>query len=423
MNAMEGDIRGKMIAFILMLFFYFIVGLFTTINQQLQIPLQVAMLPHTGNVTNALVTLLNFTWFLAYPLSEGFATRWVNQIGYRRTSLYALLIFLLGLGIYELAVLLHIYVPSFLFLLGNRISTGFFIFLLGSFVIGVAVTILQVVTGLYLQVYPMKKTTAVQRQMIGGTTNSVGMAIGPLVVSYVIFSGIPLHQVQTHQFIWPLVGLMTGVAVITFVTGKIKLPSVFIPDKKHIKLNRNVWSFSHLKLGVVGIFCYVGVEVAVGANINFYATQLGHNFALMATKMAALYWTGILIGRFWGSVYTRISGQTQLIFASLGAILLLILAMLLKNPWILVGIGLFHSVMWPAIYALALAKLGPYTAKASGILMIGVVGGGVIPFLQGILADILGGNWRETWWLVVAGEFYILYYGCIGYKVKQSIED
>lgn len=127
------------------------------------------------------------------------------------------------------------------------------------------------------------------------------------------------------------------------------------------------------------------------------------------------------MGRFLESVYTRIPGQTQLVFASLGAVALLISSMLLKNPWLLVGTGLFHSVMWPAIYALALNKLGPYTAKASGILMIGVIGGGIIPFLQGVLADILGGSWRWSWGLVVIGELYILYYGWKGYKVKQKV--
>lgn len=87
--------------------------------------------------------------------------------------------------------------------MGNPIFTGFFVFLSGSFVIGMAVTILQVVTGLYLDVNPVGKTTPLQRQMIGGTTNSIGMAIGPLVVSYIIFYGIPLHNVQSREFIWP----------------------------------------------------------------------------------------------------------------------------------------------------------------------------------------------------------------------------
>ena len=84
--------------------------------------------------------------------------------------------------------------------------------------------------------------------------------------------------------------------------------------------------------------------------------------------------------------------------------------------------GLCHSVMWPAIYTLALDKLGIYTAKASGALMIGVVGGGILPLLQGILADALHGDWRWTWGLILAGEIYILYYGLSGYKAQSATE-
>ncbi len=414
-----------MAPFIIMLFLYFIVGLFTVINQQFQLPLKSAMLPHDGNMTNALVTLLNFSWFLAYPFSEGFATRWVARLGYRKTSVYSLLIFIAGLGLYEAAVLLHMYAPSYITILGNRIFTGFFIFLLGSFVIGMAVTILQVVTGLYLDVNPVGKTTPLQRQMIGGTTNSIGMAIGPLVVSYVIFYGIPLHNVQSPEFIRPVIVLIAVIVAITLITARIPMPTVNRASRSTTQptqpTHKSIWSFPQLRLGVIGIFCYVGVEVAVGANINLYAASLNTTFAAAATKMAALYWAGILVGRFIGSVYTKISSQHQLVYSSIGSVLLLLLAMFFANPWILVAIGLFHSVMWPAIYTLALDKLGIYTAKASGALMIGVVGGGVIPLLQGILADTLQGDWRWTWWLVVAGEIYILYYGLSGYKAQSAL--
>ena len=110
--------------FTVMLILYFIVGLFTVINQQFQIPLQTAMLPHDGNITNALVTMLNFSWFLAYPLSEGFGTRWLEKYGYRKTSFLALLILIAGLAIYEAAVLFHIYTPMQVTIIGNPISVS-----------------------------------------------------------------------------------------------------------------------------------------------------------------------------------------------------------------------------------------------------------------------------------------------------------
>lgn len=105
------------------------------------------------------------------------------------------------------------------------------------------------------------------------------------------------------------------------------------------KLEKNIWSFRHLKLGVWGIFFYVGIEVAVGANINMYASELGGSFASNATHMAALYWGFLLLGRFLGSFIKKVSSEKQLVIASIGAIVLLILAMLTANPWILTCIG------------------------------------------------------------------------------------
>ena len=405
--------------FIVMLVLYFIVGLFTVINQQFQIPLQTAMLPHDGNITNALVTMLNFSWFLAYPLSEGFGTRWLEKYGYRKTSFLALLILIAGLAIYELAVLFHIYLPAQVSILGNEISVGFFIFLAGSYIIGTAATVLQVVLNLYLAVCPIGHTTALQRQMIGGTSNSIGMAVAPLVISYLIFYGTPLHDISTRQFIVPLVILILLMLVTAIYINKIQMPGTGnIRQSPGEKLEKSVWSFRHLKLGVWGIFFYVGIEVAVGANVNMYASELGGRFAANATHMAALYWGLLLLGRLGGSFIKSISSEKQLVAASIGAIALLVIAMLTANPWILTGIGFFHSIMWPAIFTLATDRLGQYTAKASGVLTMGVVGGGIIPLLQGILADVMGGNWHWTWILIIAGEVYILYYGLNGYKQK-----
>lgn len=421
-NKIQKGATHTFVVFTIMLILYFIIGLFTVINQQFQIPLKTTMLPHDGNITNALVTMLNFSWFLAYPLSEGFGTKWLEKYGYGKTSVYALLILTVGLGIYELAVLFHLYTPIEISILGNPISLGFFIFLIGSFVIGIAATILQVVLNLYLATSQVGTTTALQRQMIGGTSNSIGMAIAPLIISYVIFRGTPLHEIRTEQFIWPLLILMILMLLMTLFTKKIKMPPLPLKtDAKHIALDKSIWSFPQLKWGVLGIFFYVGIEVAVGANINMYAVELGKRYAPDATHMAAVYWGLLLVGRLLGSFFKTISSQIQLVYASIGAMILVVLAMLFSNPWLLTGVGLFHSIMWPAIFTLAIDKLGNYTTKASGILTTGVLGGGIIPFLQGILADLAGGNWRWTWILVIIGELYILFYGIKGYKPKQEV--
>ena len=410
------------VPFLIMLFMYFVIGVFTVINQQFQIPLKASMLPENSNISNALVTLLNFSWFLAYPFSDLFATRWLENSGYRKTTVYALFILVAGLLVYEAAVWMHTTHPMHITFWGNSISVGFFIFLAGSFVVGTSAAILQVVLNLYLTVVRVGGTTPLQRQMIGGTVNSVGMAIAPLLVSYIIFQRTSLLQVSSSEFTMPVMWMTAIMALIAVVVGYVTMPN--LPDslgKKDTELKeKSIWSFRNFKWGFWGLFIYVGIEVSVGANINMYSIELGGSYISQATHMAALYWGLLLAGRLTGSFLKNISSQLQLVTASIGAIIFLALAIIFANPWILTGVGFFHSIMWPAIFTLAINNLGKYVAKASGLLTMAVIGGGVIPFLQGILADIFGGVWRFTWILVIAGEFYILFYGKSGYKSTEK---
>jgi FHS family L-fucose permease-like MFS transporter len=177
-----------------------------------------------------------------------------------------------------------------------------------------------------------------------------------------------------------------------------------------------------MTLGVIAIFFYVGVEVAIGANINLFAISLGGSFATSAAIMATLYWGGMLVGRLISSSLSKITPQVQLAVTSVLATVFTIGAIAINNPWLLVVVGLFHSVMWGAIFTLCVNKLGKYTSKASGVFMIGVVGGAILPLLQGMLADGLGGDWRWTWLIVVFSELFIFYYAVSGSKVKQSAE-
>ena len=255
--------------------------------------------------------------------------------------------------------------------------------------------------------------------MIGGSVNSIGMAIAPLMVSHFIFYNVSLSDVNSSQFLFPVFIIILIMILVTVLVSRIKFPD--LPENTNtqtIPLQKSIWSFRRVRLGLWALGIYVGIEVAVGANINMYAVSLGHSFALKATHMAALYWGFLLIGRLIGSFLKNVSSQRQLLTGAVGAIFFLLLTIIFNNPWILTLIGLFHSIMWPAIFTLATDKLGPYTAKASGILMIGVIGGGIIPLLQGISADILSGIWRWTWGLIVLGEVYVLFYALSGYKIK-----
>ena len=126
----------------------------------------------------------------------------------------------------------------------------------------------------------------------------------------------------------------------------------------------------------------------------------GIDFAIPAL-MATLYWGGMLVGRLISSSLNRISPRTQLAFAAVFAGLSTLMAIAFDNPWFLVIVGFFHSVMWGSIFTLSVNKLGKYTSVASGVFMIGVIGGSLLPLFQGMFADAMGGVWRWTWIIVI----------------------
>ncbi len=406
--------------FITLVFLFFIVGFLTTANGQFQGPLKAAFLSNAGDLKNTFATLISFSWFLAYPLTGGIGSSWVSKFGYKGTLLRALLVMIFGLGIFFLSSWYYEQFPgSNVQISSASIPVGYFIFLLGSFIVGTSATIMQVVLNPYLTACNVKGTQPVQRLNIGGSSNSIGTTIAPYFVTGIVFGGLSMEKVKVSQLMIPFIALMVVIAVVTLILSRISLPE--IEETKTVKgekLGKSVWSFSHLTLGVIAIFFYVGAEVAIGANLNLFAISLGGSFAIGAAIMATLYWSGMLVGRLISSSLKSVTPQTQLAFTSVFATIFIVLAIAFNNPWLLVVVGLFHSVMWGSIFTLSVSKLGKYTSKASGVFMIGVLGGALIPLLQGGLADAYG--WRWTWLLVIICEIFILYYALYGSKIKQS---
>ena len=427
--------------FITLVVLFFFVGFLTTANGQFQGPLKSAFLNGAGDLKNTFATLISFSWFLAYPVTGGIGSAWATRYGYKGTLIRALLIMVVGLGIFWLSSFYTVKFPeSKIHLASAVIPWGYFIFLLGSFVVGSAATVLQVVINPYLTACNVKGTQAVQRLNIGGASNSVGTTVAPFFVTGIVFGGIAMEDVQVAQLQAPFMWLMAVIAIVAVVMSRLSLPDIQgTKAEKGEKLEKSVWSFSHLTLGIIAIFFYVGVEVCVGANSNLYALELENkgelfsffglhsmtifdvNFSIPAL-MATLYWAGMLAGRLISGSLSRISPDSQLAFAAVFAALFTLLAIILNNPWLLVVVGLFHSVMWGAIFTLSVNKLGKYTSVASGVFMIGVIGGALLPLFQGIFADAMQGSWRLTWAIVVLGEIYILYYAIWGCRVKQPAE-
>lgn len=427
--------------FITLVILFFFVGFLTTANGQFQGPLKSVFLSEAGDLKNTFATLISFVWFLAYPLTGGIGASWVTKYGYKRTLLQALVVLMAGLLIFWLSAVFTIAYPNAKFNIASaRIPWGFVIFLIGSYVVGAAATILQVVINPYLTACNVKNTQPVQRLNIGGSANSFGTTLAPFFVTGIVFGGLSVEDLEIAQIQTSFFALTLVFLVVTLILSKMQLPDIAgTKAEAGEKLEKPVWSFRHLTLGIVAIFFYVGVEVCVGQNINLYAMELeksGHvisffgkagltifgiNFAVPAL-MATLYWGGMLVGRIISSSMNSVSPRVQLSVAAVFAALFTILAITFDNPWFLVIVGFFHSVMWGSIFTLSVNKLGKYTSVASGVFMIGVIGGSLLPLLQGIFADAMEGVWRLTWTIVVVGELYILYYALSGSKVIQQAE-
>lgn len=414
--------------FITMVILMSLVGLITSINQQFQVPIREALLSGTGEWQNVFANVINFTFFLAYFVMGSFSANNIKKNGYRSTLVKGLIILIVGFGLFEASAYMFETSPTTVSMFGVNVPHAYFVFIFGSFIAGTALTYLQAAINPYLVACDVKGTSAVQRQTIAGAGNSSMTTIGPLLVASIIFGGLPADQIRISQLYIPIAVLIVIVAILAFVVNRLHLPNVAgaSDNKEEIVLEESVWSFKHLALGVVAIFMYVGVEVAVGSNINYYALSLTNDagqklFDIQsAAFLATLYWGGMLVGRLCGSFISNISAQTQLLVTSVMSTVLLVATMVTNNPYFLVGVGLFHSIMWPAIFSLAIAKLGKYTSKGSGALMMGVVGGAILPFAQTLMSSQTG--WTITWAIVVVGEVYLIYYALSGHKVRKSAE-
>lgn len=417
---------------------YFVVGFLTTVNEQLQAPLKFTFLADAGSLRNTFTTLVSFFFFLGYLFSGNMASRWVNALGYKSTILRGLRFMICGLSMYLCSALLGYKYPELEFQIGDAIvAYGFVVFIMGSYLMGTSAAIIQVVVNPYVASYDLPGTQPVQRLNITTAVNSIGTTSAPFFVTVVMFSGVSIENIQIDQLLWPLLMLMLCVAAVTAITHRLDLPDIantrFAAGEKQ---ERSIWSFRHFALGVLAIFCYVGTEVAIGANINLYAFELmdtGHPITFFGREdfifggvdygihalLSTLYWGGFLVGRFISSFFSTISGRSQLVVTSVLATILAVTAIVTENLWYLVGIGLLHSTMWSCVFSLATKGLNKYTSRASGVFISAVFGGAVFTILQGGLADALG-SWRWTWTLSVFCELVILYYALYGSRIREE---
>jgi MFS transporter, FHS family, L-fucose permease len=221
----------------------------------------------------------------------------------------------------------------------------------------------------------------------------------------------------------PYIGLAIALFVLAVIMGLYKLPKIASAEA-HGEVHGSIWKYRHLVLGAIGIFVYVGAEVSIGSFlVNYFnRPEIGNLTLASAAGMLTYYWTGAMVGRFIGSaVLQKLNPGAVLGFNALVAALLVTVSMLTVGHtamWSILAVGLFNSIMFPTIFTLGIAGLGPLTGDGSGLLIASIIGGAFVPELQGIIADRIGIH--HAFFIPVLCYLYIAFYGFIGSKPKGT---
>ncbi|HUN86974.1 MAG TPA: sugar MFS transporter [Terracidiphilus sp.] len=388
---------------------FFIFGFITTLNM--------ALVPHLRNIFNlpyAWAMLAESAFFLAYFVFSSPTARLIEAIGYKQTMVVSLFIQVVGC---------LLFIPAARFV-------NFPLFLTAVFIVGAGVTALQTAANPYVAILGPEHSAPV-RLTLAQAFNSIGAAIAPLVAGATILANPNLLSkaaiANTVRLPYMLIAaglLLLGIAVAFMHLPQIAQTREFRPAREgDAILNRSIWSYRHTVLGALGIFVYVGVEVGLASiAVNYFKNQ-GMSSEKSASFLVSLYWGGAMVGRLLGSwVLTKFNaGRLVGIFATCGAVLLAV-SMFSSGYvaiWTLVLCGFFNSVQFPNVFALGIAGLGPLTSKGSGLIMTAVVGGAVVPFLIGALADRVG--IQHSFVLPIACYLYIALYGFILHKPSRTL--
>jgi FHS family L-fucose permease-like MFS transporter len=367
--------------------------------------------------------MMNFAAYLFMGIPAG---RMLVVYGYKKTALIALGVGVVGLVVQYLSSIFGADVAVFSYD-GQPVALNLIIYLLGAFICGFCVCMLNTVVNPMLNLLGGGGNKGNQLIQIGGSLNSLTGTLTPLLVGLLIGT---LTAETTMSAVAPL--LFIGIAV--FALSFIIISRVDIPEPQQSvqnqKFEHSPLAFRHCLLGIIAIFFYVGIEIGVPAQLNFYVTGLGfEGSAAVGGTLAASYWFLMLVGRACSSVISgKVSTSLQMSIVSAVAIALLLISILMPasvevtfqgNPipvkcFLIALCGLCTSIMWGGIFNLSVEGLGKYTAAASGLFMVMVVGGGVMPLIQDFIAKAT--TPITSYWLTIAMLAYILYYSLVGCK-------
>ncbi|UOQ53932.1 sugar MFS transporter [Hymenobacter cellulosivorans] len=390
---------------------FFMMGFITCLNDIL-----IPYLKGLFTLSYAKVNLVNFCFFGAYLVMGVPAGLLVKRVGYKRGMLVGFLVAAIG---------------CFLFFPAAE-SRTFELFLGALFVLATGVVTLQVAGNPYVAILG-PPATASSRLTLTQAFNSLATTIAPILGARLILSRLPdltklsatqaaALDVTSVQYLY--LGIGAVLVLISLLLAFLKLPHIAHAPAPAGDTQR-AWHYRHLLLGLVGIFAYVGAEVAIGSHIVSYLSQrevVGMS-AGDAGEQVAFYWGAAMVGRFLGiGVLRKLNPGRVLAFNAIGAVLLVIISINTSGAvamWSLLAVGLMNSIMFPVIFTLAVAGLGRHTEDASGLLSAAIVGGAIIPPLFGIIADSQSGGGgvhalRLAFILPVLCYLYIVWYGLRG---------
>jgi FHS family L-fucose permease-like MFS transporter len=398
---------------------FFMWGFLTCLND--------ILVPHLKSIFDLSYTrvmLVQFAFFSAYFLFSVPWSKIVNIIGYQRTMVVGLLTMAFG---------------AFLFLPAAS-AASFPLFLTALIVLAAGITGLQVSANPYVVVLG-KPETASSRLDLTQAFNSLGTTIAPKLGGLLILSAAPLAIDQLRQLTpqalhayrvqqaasvkVPYTVIGVALVLLAVLIGTFKLPKIETADRRPgEKVNDSIWKHPNLLFGAIGIFAYVGAEVSIGSFlVNYFGLpEIAGLSAKTAAGFVSFYWGGAMIGRFLGAgLLRRVKAGYLLGLCAIAAATLVTASMILGGHtamWSMLTVGFFNSIMFPTIFSLGVAELGPLTGNGSGILTMAIVGGAILPVMQGAIADHFGIH--HGFVLPVICYLYILFYGLSGSKPNSE---
>ena len=377
---------------------FFLWGFITVLNDVL-----IPRLKGVFDLTYFEAMLVQFCFFGAYFIVSIPAGILVKQLGYKKGILTGLIVASIGCMLFYPAVVVHEY----------------WLFLGALFVLAAGVTVLQVSANPYVTALGPEKTAS-SRLNLAQALNALGTTVGPYVGGILFFGTagtLAASAASAESVKVPYLMLAAALLLIAIIFAFIKLPEIEAHKEENNAAveSRSLTQAPHLTMGVLAIFCYVGGEVAIGSFLVNYFGE-AHIAGLEEHAAAALisyYWGGAMVGRFIGSaLLQKIAPAKAIAFNAFSVIALLLITIFTQGDLALysvLAIGLFNSIMFPTIFSVAIEKLGSLTSKGSGWLCLAIVGGALVPLLQGFIADTV--NIQQSFFVPMICYVFIAWYG------------